>query len=138
MPGQSNVVVDADGHARITDFCFATVVEDTDSEKIASDQHPEIEIGCWSAPEILEDESTSKATDIYSFAMVMIEARHEWSTVCVALFNPCPNTGICPNNARQYSTYHNRDGHSERQASAATCTSWHHGRIVEVDKTVLG
>ena len=68
--GQSNVVVDADGYARIADFRLATVGPGVDSEQTA-------ETGQWPAPEILEGEPTSKATDIFSFAMVMIEVCHE-------------------------------------------------------------
>jgi len=74
LGGQSNVVIGADGQARIADFRFAKVITNVGPEETASDQH--VETGYWSAPEILKDEPTSKATDIFSFAMVMIEARH--------------------------------------------------------------
>ena len=68
--GQSSVVVDADGHAQIADFRLATVITEVDSERTT-------EIGQWPAPEILDGEPASKATDIFSFAMVMIEVCHE-------------------------------------------------------------
>ena len=68
---QSNVVVDADGCARIMDFRPAMVILDVDSEQPTSDQHARSRQ--WSAPEVLEGGATSKATDIFSLAMVMIE-----------------------------------------------------------------
>jgi len=137
MLGQSNVVVDADGHARITDFRFATVAADADSEQTTPDKH--FESRQWPALEILVGGAASKETDIFSFAMVMIEVLHKRSTPCIALSNPCFNTGIHrDNSARQYSTHHDNDGHRGRQTPVAACTSGRHGGIVEVDKTVLG
>ena len=73
-PDQANILVGTDGRARIVDFYFATVVTEMDSEKSPSDQRVGSEQ--WSAPELLEDGTTSKKTDIFSFAMVMIEVRH--------------------------------------------------------------
>ena len=71
---QSNVLVDADGYARIMNFSLATVATDVDSEQSPSDQRFGSEQ--WSAPEVLEDGATSKKTDIFAFAMVMIEVCH--------------------------------------------------------------
>ena len=40
-------------------------------------------MGRWTAPEILNEEGThSKEADIFSFAMVMVEARSEW-VICI-------------------------------------------------------
>ena len=72
---QSNVVVDADGCARIMDFRPAMVILDVDSEQAISDQHARSRQ--WSAPEVLGGGAISKETDIFSLAMVMIEVRHE-------------------------------------------------------------
>ena len=71
-PDQPNILVNANGRARIVDFRFATVIIGMDSEK-----SPSYRVGSeqWSAPEVLKDRMTSKKTDIFSFAMVMIEAR---------------------------------------------------------------
>ena len=73
--GQSNILVDADGHARITDFRLAAVGSEAAPEQTSSDQR----VGSqqWSAPEVLEGDPTSKETDIFSLAMVMIEVRRE-------------------------------------------------------------
>jgi len=73
--GQLNIVVDANGHSRIADFRLATVSSDLNSKRTTSDQR----VGShqWSAPEVLEGGATSKEADIFSFAMVMIEVRHE-------------------------------------------------------------
>ena len=92
---QPNVLVDADGHAWIMDFRLATVAIDVDPEQSPSNQR----IGSeqWSAPEVLEDGTTSKKTDIFSFAMVVIEVRHGCSAVHGALAN-CYFSGVQRNN----------------------------------------
>ena len=77
--GQSNVVVDADGRARIAGFRFATVIAGVDPEQTS--------FGQWPAPEILKDGATNKETDIFNFAMVMIEVLCGWYTVYRALTN---------------------------------------------------
>ena len=74
MFGQSNILVDANGHARIMNFSFATVSSDMDPEQIISDQS--VESHQWSVPEVLEGGTTSKEADVFSFAMVMIEGRY--------------------------------------------------------------
>ena len=73
-PDQPNILVGADGRARIMDFSLATVAVDEDSEQIPLDRR----IGSeqWSAPEVLGYRIIRKKTDIFSFAMVMIEVRH--------------------------------------------------------------
>jgi serine/threonine protein kinase len=66
--------VDAAGHARITDFGLATVTQNLESIRSASDDHGHT--ARWTAPEILNEEgSYSKEADVFSFAMVMIEVR---------------------------------------------------------------
>ena len=71
MLSQSNILVDANGHARIADFRLTTVSPDADSEQTTSDQS----VGShqWTAPEVLEGGAISMEADIFSFAMVMIE-----------------------------------------------------------------
>jgi len=74
-PGQPNILVDDSGRARIADFGLATVTQNMDSVRSASRHHGHTPR--WTAPEILKEEAThSKESDIFSFAMVMIEARH--------------------------------------------------------------
>ena len=71
---QSSILVDATGHARITDFGLATVTQDLSSIRTASavgNQNAR-----WVAPEILDDRgSYSKEADVFSFAGVTIEVR---------------------------------------------------------------
>jgi len=73
-PLQPNILVDAAGRARITDFGLATVTQNLDSMRSASDDKGHT--ARWTAPEILNEQGTySKEADIFSFAMVMIEVR---------------------------------------------------------------
>ena len=73
-PRQSNILVDASGHARIVDFGLAVVTHDLDLIRSGSD---ECEDGVrWIAPEILDGRGThSKEGDVFSFGMVTIEVR---------------------------------------------------------------
>jgi len=62
--------VDDTGRARLTDFGFATVVSDVWSAEPITDGHAVR----WAAPEVLDRERpVSKESDVYSFAMVVIE-----------------------------------------------------------------
>jgi len=73
-PSQSNIVVDANGQARITDFGLATVTQSLDYIRSAAAEH--FQGAQWIAPEILNDRGTySKEADVFSFAMVTIEVR---------------------------------------------------------------
>lgn len=73
MPSQSNVLVDATGHARITDFSLFVITQDLDSVRNAEhDAGPG-----WIAPEILVNRGThGKEADVFSLAGVAIEVRH--------------------------------------------------------------
>ena len=71
---QSNILVDAAGRARITDFGLATVAQNPDSPRLVLDDQGHT--ARWTAPEILTEQGTySKASDIFSLAMIMIEVR---------------------------------------------------------------
>ena len=71
-PRQANILVDASGHARITDFGLAVVTQDLELIRSGSDECGD---GVrWIAPEILDGRGThSKEGDVFSLAMVMIE-----------------------------------------------------------------
>ena len=74
MCAQPNVLVDATGRARITDFGLATVTQNLDSIRSATGDQGHT--ARWTAPEILNEEGVhSKEADVFSFAMVMIEVR---------------------------------------------------------------
>ena len=69
---QPNVLVDAAGHARITDFGLAMVTQKLDSIRNGPDEYGDS--ARWIAPEILNGLGTySKEGDVFSFAMVTIE-----------------------------------------------------------------
>ena len=71
---QSNVLVDAAGHAQLTDFGLSAATQDMYTVRNASGEHDHSVR--WIAPEILDDRSTySKGADVFSFAMVTIEVR---------------------------------------------------------------
>ena len=71
---QSSVLVDANGHARITDFGLASITQDPDFMRSASAEHGRNTR--WVAPEILDGQGTySKEADVFSFAGVAIEVR---------------------------------------------------------------
>jgi len=73
---QPKILVDATGHARITDFGLTTVTKNLDSIRSATEGHGNA--ARWTAPEILKEDGTfSKEADIFSFAMVMIEVSYE-------------------------------------------------------------
>jgi serine/threonine protein kinase len=68
--------VDGGGHAQITDFGLARVTQNLDSVRSAIEDQGHT--ARWTAPEILSDEGPhSKEADVFSFAMVMIEVRHQ-------------------------------------------------------------
>ena len=65
-------MVDNSGNARITDFGLATIARDSDSLVDGSDD--QCHTFRWTAPEILNSSAAvSKASDVFSFGMVMIE-----------------------------------------------------------------
>ena len=69
---QSNILVDASGHAQITDFGLASVTQNLDSIRSTSDNQGHT--ARWTAPEILNEEGThSKEADVFSLAMVTIK-----------------------------------------------------------------
>jgi len=65
--------VDDFGHARIADFGLANVARNPHSKGSASGH--DAYTAQWAAPEVLMDGTYSKEADIFSFAMVVIEAR---------------------------------------------------------------
>ena len=71
---QPNILVDDSGHVQIADFGLTMVTQNLDSVQSASSHHSHT--ARWAVPEVLNRGIHSKETDIFSFAMVMIEACH--------------------------------------------------------------
>jgi len=66
-------MVDASGHARITDFGLAYNQDAAQGTYVALGGTAR-----WTAPEILEEKGTlSKRADVFSFSMVMVEVSCE-------------------------------------------------------------
>ena len=85
-------VVDDVPHARIADFGIAIVTKNLDS--IRTDTRQDVHTPRWSAPEILREQNPTKKSDIYSFAMVIIEVYRIQSEIRVVFANRChTNTG---------------------------------------------
>lgn len=65
--------MDEDGHALIADFGHAAIVNDEGFFK--NDTEPEF-TAQWAAPEILMEGKYTKKTDVFSFAMLIIEVQY--------------------------------------------------------------
>ena len=116
MPGQSNILVDNSDRARIADFGVATIIHDRDSVQDILDEYEHT--ARWTAPEILNERGThSKESDIFSFAMVMIEVRCGLSIVYRCLIHV--NAGVHWRGSFQWeSTYCSYACHNGRQTPA--------------------
>ena len=73
---QHNILVDNTGRAQITDFGLAKVTQNLDSIRSTS-VHDNSFTPRWTAPEVLKIGTHSKESDIFSFAMVMVEVSKE-------------------------------------------------------------
>ena len=73
---KSNILIKNDGHACLAGFRLLTIIPDELTPEPSSDVVEQVDSEQWSAPEVLEGGRISKKTDIYSFAMVVIEVRH--------------------------------------------------------------
>ena len=74
---KSNILVDDNGSACLAGFGLLTVTLDeiTTSSNSNGDVTQRIGGIQWSAPEVLKGGAPGKKTDIFSFAMLMIEVR---------------------------------------------------------------
>ena len=77
LASKSNILIDNDGRARLASFSIFTIIPD---ELFITSSDPPSGTTQWvgsvrlSAPEVLEGGVPNKKSDIFSFAMVMIEA----------------------------------------------------------------
>ena len=75
--------VDDSGHARIADFGLATVTKDLDTA-----HNTTYDVGViprWTAPEVLHGGPCTKAADVFSFGMLMIEVHQNLCNNLVCL-----------------------------------------------------
>ena len=76
---KSNVLIDNNDRARLGGFSSLTIIPgELVITPLASTSNTTRSAGSiqWSAPEVLEGGAPSKKADVFSLAMVMIEARH--------------------------------------------------------------
>ncbi|KAF9789477.1 kinase-like domain-containing protein [Thelephora terrestris] len=68
----ANILIDKDGHARLTDFGLTSIIRGDDS--IRSPQDSAIaSTTMWAAPEVLQGGASTKEGDVFTFAMVAVE-----------------------------------------------------------------
>ena len=73
---QANVVVDASGNPRITDFGHTRIAQDIIPPESAD--YRQGFTARWAAPEVfLDDPHVTKESDIFSFGMVIIEVKSD-------------------------------------------------------------
>jgi len=127
------------GRARITDFGLATVTQNLDSMRGASGGQSNT--ARWTAPEILNEEGTfSKESDVFSFAMVMIEVHYEWFILVeLWLTAYCTTTGIyrC-GSVQEYPARGSYVCGNDRQAPVTADAPCPHRPAMGVDTTLLG
>ena len=71
---KANILIDKDGHARLTDFGLASITRGEYS--IFSPQESSAEnTATWAAPEVLRGSPATKEGDVFTFAMVAVEVR---------------------------------------------------------------
>lgn len=69
--GQPNILVDHNGHARLTDFGLALIVRGMHSALVTQTKGY---TAAWAAPEILEGaDKIAREADMFAFGMVVIE-----------------------------------------------------------------
>ena len=74
MSPKANVLIDKDGHARLTNFgTSSTVLGNQPVVSLPGTSQPITTT--WTAPEISEDGPATKAGDVFAFAMVVAEVR---------------------------------------------------------------
>lgn len=88
IPSQSNVLIDDDGHAQLTDFGLAVFTDET----ISSNRNGSL---AWMAPELHEPDlfgldqfKRTKSSDMYAFGCLFIEVC-PILIYCISLHNSC-------------------------------------------------
>lgn len=68
-----NILIDKDGHAKITDFGLSCLIRREGNRELAVNKHCDLHNPLWSAPETLSDDILTKKSDIYSFGIILWE-----------------------------------------------------------------
>lgn len=71
MGWKANILIDKNGHARLTGFELAVITPGNTLTSLLQD--PNTNMTTWVAPEILRGGLVTKEGDIFTFAMVAIE-----------------------------------------------------------------
>jgi len=72
MNSKATVLIDEDGHARLTNFGLTSIISGK-SLALSSRDHSLTNTTTWAAPEILKGGPVSEEGDIFTFAMVAAE-----------------------------------------------------------------
>ena len=72
MDAKANVLIDKDGHARLTDFGLTSIIVGNNSDALPQGPNPVL-AATWTAPEILNGGTVTKEVDVFMFAMVAAE-----------------------------------------------------------------
>lgn len=140
---QSNILIDSNGRARLAGFSLLTItpdepaVDSSDSPDNTTRWAGSVQ---WSAPEVLTGKAFSKGTDVFSFAMVMVEVRQGPSTMGQSLVTFVSHRiGFQRNDSvRRCKRCGGHLHHNARQPPHTAEKPVRHGRVVEVDPTMLG
>jgi serine/threonine protein kinase len=74
MEFKANVLIDENGHARLTEFGLTSIIREGDSARSPGD-YEMLSTTTWAAPEKLKGGVETKEGDIFTFAMVVVEVR---------------------------------------------------------------
>lgn len=74
MNSKANILIDKDGHARLTDFGLASITRGEHSV-FSPQESGDASTTTWAAPEILRGGPATKEGDVFTFAMVAVEVR---------------------------------------------------------------
>lgn len=69
---KANVMIDSNGHARLTDFGLTSIPRDEGSILSFQDSDA-VSMTTWAAPEVLNGGAPSEKADVFTFAMVAVE-----------------------------------------------------------------
>ena len=141
-PDQPNILGENSGHIRIADFGLSKTTKNPNSiQGISCQNSYTIQ---WAAPEALIKEYSDKA-DVFSLATVMIDSRgtsQVQHVLCEALAYLLSLASMLDIHTRRSFqrcfAIHGYVDNNTRQAPVAADTSIFHGKLVDVDATLLG